>query len=106
MASSAPCALRLSMKAGSMDDMPPSTRVTLLFSAAMAWAGSCVSRAKRCQPGSTSGSQWDLLLGSFQIIAASIMAPLLGLDAGLGTEHDDAGSPAAHGPHRWRSPPC
>ena len=61
------------MKPGSIGDMPPSTRGSVGFTARMARPASCAISAKRVQSGSSSGSQCDLLLGSFQIIAASIM---------------------------------
>src|SRR5579883_1437170 len=60
--------------------MPPSTLGRDGFSAAIASAAAIVISAKRRQSGSTSGSQWDLLFGSFQIIAASIIRALPLLD--------------------------
>ena len=60
--------------------MPPSTRGSVAFSARIAWAARVTISEKRTQPGSTTGSQWDLLLGSFQIIAASIIGRVLQAD--------------------------
>ena len=67
------------MKSGSIGDMPPSTRGIDGFSARMASAAAITVSPNRVQSGSTSGSQWDLLFGSFQIIAASIMRSVLNL---------------------------
>ncbi len=56
-------------------------------------AGERAMRAKTVQPGSFSRSQWDLLLGSFQIIAASIMSvplPPLGQDTPRHIDHRPA----------------
>src|SRR5215207_9342673 len=61
------------MKSASIGEMPPRILVTAGFSDAIASAASIAILAKRLQSGSSSGSQWDLLFGSFQIIAASIM---------------------------------
>src|SRR3954465_12977422 len=61
------------MNPASIGEMPPSTRVIAGFSRPIASAARIVMFAKRLQSGSSSGSQCDLLLGSFQIIAASIM---------------------------------
>ena len=59
--------------------MPPSTRGSVGFSAAIACAGQHRHLGEQSSsPGSISESQCDLLFGSFQIIAASIM-PALGL---------------------------
>ncbi len=65
---------QLRMKAGSMGEMPPRTRGKFGFSFRMARPARMAISAKRAQSGSSSGSQWDLLLGSFQIITASIIA--------------------------------
>jgi hypothetical protein len=61
------------MKCGSIGEMPPSTRFTWGFAASIALAASITVVAKIDHSGSISGSQCDLLLGSFQIIAASII---------------------------------
>ena len=53
--------------------MPPSTRVSPGLGPAIASPARRVICANRAQSGSISGSQWDLLLGSFQILTASIM---------------------------------
>ena len=68
-----PVPAMLEMKFGSIGEMPPSTRGRPGASAAIASPASRHMRAKRDQSGSSSGSQCDLLFGSFQIIAASIM---------------------------------
>src|SRR3954465_10373165 len=60
-----------SMKAGSMGEIPPSTRGRSRRSARMLSAASLTMAPKRVQSGSISKSQWDLLLGSFHSIAAS-----------------------------------
>ena len=60
--------------------MPPSTRGSRGFSAAIASPASLAISAKRAQSGSSSKSQCDLLLGSFQSITASIIAPPPSLD--------------------------
>src|SRR3546814_17688741 len=72
----APLARSRSMNAGSIGDRPPSTRKMWGFSAAIAGPASVVIAANRSHSGSISGSQWDLLLGSFQILTASITIPL------------------------------
>jgi hypothetical protein len=59
------------MKSGSIGEMPPSTRFTSGLTLSIAFAASITVRPNSDQSGSTSGSQCDLLLGSFQIIAAS-----------------------------------
>ena len=56
-----------------MGDIPPRTRVTVEFSARTAAPASRVISAKRAHSGSSKGSQWDLLFGSFQILTASII---------------------------------
>ena len=71
----APLPARLLMKFASMGDMPPSTRGNPGAASAIAAPANLAISAKRDQSGSISGSQCDLLLGSFQIIAASIMPP-------------------------------
>ena len=55
-----------------MGDMPPSTRGSEGLAERIAAPARVTRSANRSQSGSTSGSQCDLLLGSFQIIAASI----------------------------------
>src|SRR3954449_4047170 len=61
------------MKADRFGEIPPSTRSNSGASAATACPAKLAICPKAVQSGSNSGSQWDLLLGSFQIIAASIM---------------------------------
>src|SRR5437588_12398687 len=53
--------------------MPPSTRISCGASSATACAPVRVVALYKFQAGSSSRSQWDLLLGSFQNITASIM---------------------------------
>src|SRR5690348_17659927 len=54
--------------------MPPSTRFTSGLACLMDSAAWIAMSANIVHSGSISGSQCDLLLGSFQIIAASIIA--------------------------------
>src|SRR5579871_659251 len=61
------------MKSGSIGEIPPRTRSTSGFAARIAVPAAIAIAANLDQPGSNSGSQCDLLLGSFQIIAASII---------------------------------
>src|SRR3546814_8492333 len=61
------------IKAGSIGEIPPSTRVRPGAASAMASPVSFAISAKSDHSGSISGSQCDLLFGSFQILAASIM---------------------------------
>src|SRR3954453_10549458 len=65
------------MKAGSIGEIPPSTRSNPGASAATACPVKLAICPKAVQSGSNSRSQWDLLLGSFQIITASIMIRFL-----------------------------
>ncbi len=74
--SSTPWLASTRMKSGSIGEMPPSTRGSPGASAAIACPAALQVSAKITQPGSASRSQWDLLFGSFQIIAASIIAGL------------------------------
>src|SRR2546423_14053136 len=66
------------MNKGSIGEIPPRTRVMFEFADRMASPAEIAICANFVQSGSICGSQCDLLLGSFQIIAASIMslAPL------------------------------
>src|SRR5947209_19166861 len=64
----------LAIKIGSIGEMPPSTRGTDGLACAMALPALIVIFANRLQSGSISGSQCDLLLGSFQIMTASIIS--------------------------------
>src|SRR3954464_6672965 len=66
----------LSMNSGSMGEMPPSTRGRRGRSAWIASAASVTISANLLQSGSSAKSQWDLLLGSFHSIAASITVGL------------------------------
>src|SRR5689334_247585 len=72
----------LAMKAGSMGEMPPSTRVRAGRSALMASPARRAMAPNRFHSGSISKSQWDRLLGSFHSIAASTM--LVGSRRGVG----------------------
>jgi hypothetical protein len=63
----------VTMKPGSMGEMPPSTRVSPGRSARTAPEAAWTVRAKIRHPSSTSKSQCDLLLGSFQNLTASII---------------------------------
>src|SRR3954451_4494470 len=62
------------MKLASIGEMPPRTRGNVGLTSRIARPAAFVISAKRFQPGSSSGSQCDLLLGSFQILTASIIA--------------------------------
>ncbi len=81
------------MKSGSIGLIPPSTRGSPGASAAIACPASLAISANTAQPGSFSKSQWDLLFGSFQIIAASIKPSSLPPD----TPPRTAGPPAPTG---------
>ena len=72
--SSTPLPAMLAMNSGSIGEMPPSTRGRSGLAALIALHAAIAIAAKRDQSGSTSGSQCDLLFGSFHTIAASIMA--------------------------------
>src|SRR5690606_27771039 len=61
------------MNAGSIGEIPPSTRGSPGATSPIAIPVAVARSANLSQPGSISGSQCDLLFGSFQIIAASIM---------------------------------
>src|SRR4051794_37861097 len=63
----------LVMKAGSMGEMPPSTRVSAGRSALIASPAKRTIAPNRRQSGSISKSQCERLLGSFQSMAASTM---------------------------------
>ncbi len=57
-----------------MGEIPPSTCVSVAFSARTACDASLTIAAYALQSGSSSRSQCDLLLGSFQNLTASIMS--------------------------------
>src|SRR3954449_2940769 len=62
---------RVRIKFGSIGEIPPSTRGSFGFTDRMQSAVTFTMFEKICQPWSTSKSQWDLVFGSFQIMAAS-----------------------------------
>src|SRR5690349_17569501 len=66
------------MKIGSIGEIPPRTRGRVGCSALIACPAAMAISEKSFQSGSISGSQCDLLFGSFQIIAASIMESSFG----------------------------
>src|SRR5690349_15483522 len=72
----------LAMKAGSMGEMPPSTRVSAGRSAWMAAPARRVMAPNRFHSGSISKSQWERLLGSFHSMTASTM--FVGSRGGVG----------------------
>src|SRR3954451_11112348 len=63
----------LRMKDGSIGDMPPSTRGSVGWALRIAFPAASARLANMAQSGSIRMSQCDLLLGSFQILAASII---------------------------------
>src|SRR3954452_21713594 len=71
--SSTPSLVIRSMKETSIGEIPPSTRWTSGWLVRMAFPAKIAISENLSHWGSISGSQCDLLLGSFQIIAASIM---------------------------------
>src|SRR5918993_1410206 len=93
MRASAPCDCRLTMKAGSMGEMPPITRVVPRASASTASAANVTICANSLQPGSISASQCDMLFGSFQNITASTMASVPARTLGA-LPVTDVGAPA------------
>ncbi len=97
--SRAPCPCMFWMNKGSIGEMPPSTREQVRVLGRQGLAGEPRHLANAVHSGSASKSQCDLLLGSFQIIAASIIAasPLPGRRPG--------NPPAAAAGGRGRPPP-
>src|SRR3569833_956437 len=87
------------MKPGSIGEMPPRTRGNVGWTERMALAASTAISAYRVLPGSSARSQCDLLLGSFQILAASIMLR----PCGPGRLHRDMAACSA-GTNRHRIP--
>src|SRR5881227_919416 len=85
---------------GSIGEIPPSTRGISGLTSAMALHAAIAISAKRLQSGSTSGSQCDLLFGSFQILTASIIGPPRVADR---PDHRPAGARSA-GRYRPRPP--
>src|SRR5438094_4557294 len=59
------------MKAGSIGEIPPRTRVTAGFASSTAFEAHFTIAAYISHSGSISKSQWDLLFGSFQNMMAS-----------------------------------
>src|SRR6185312_12764223 len=74
MCSSTPAFFMLATKCGSIGEMPPRTRGRPGVTEWMALPAALASVANLLQSGSSWRSQCDLLLGSFQIFAASIIS--------------------------------
>src|SRR3954453_11128840 len=89
------CLPSKSMKFGSIGEMPPRTHGSFEFSLRIASEAQETIFEKICQPGSISKSQWDLLLGSFQIMIASTKYFLLSAKQGRAQAAFHERAPAA-----------